>query len=130
MSSNRLSYDDCSYKQSLKQSVSPINYTLDPIKFNHNNKCRNELGLVGGTNVSHNKTNLVDIENELRGQTFPATKCSQFKYNPNNNGNKEYLKCTQHKPISTEKVHLKACQMFDYKSVPRQEPMDSFKCNR
>ena len=33
MSANRLSYDECSYKQSLFQSVAPVNYTLDPIKF-------------------------------------------------------------------------------------------------
>lgn len=128
MSSNRLSYDDCSYKQSLKQSVSPINHMLDPIRFEHVNKCRMELGIVGGTNVSHNKSNLVDVENELRGQTFPSTKCSAHKYNPYNKGNKEYIKCTSHKPISEDKVHLKSCQMFSYNSVPRPPKMDSFNC--
>lgn len=119
MSSNRLSYDDCAYKQSLKQSTSPLQYSLDPIKFEHKNKCRMELGIVGGTNVSHNKANLIDVENELRGQTHPATRCSNFKYNPHVKESKEYIKCSSHKPISEEKVHLKSCQMFDYPSVPR-----------
>ena len=120
MSSNRLSYDDCSYKQALKQSTSPLSYALDASRFEHKNKCRMELGIIGGTNVSHNKGNLVDIENELRGQTFPASKCSQMKFNPNSSkAIKDDLKCTQYKPISEEKVHLKSCQMFAYPSVPR-----------
>lgn len=120
MSSNRLSYDDCSYKQSLRQSVSPLNHMMDPIRYNHTNKCRMELGIVGGTNVSHNKSNLVDVENELRGQNYPSTKCSNFKYNPNEKGNKDYIKCkSSYKPISDEKVHLKSCQLFSYPSVPR-----------
>ena len=120
MSSNRLSYDDCSYKQSLRQSVSPLNHMMDPIRYNHVNKCRMELGIVGGTNVSHNKSNLVDVENELRGQNFPSTKCSNFKYNPNDNSNKDYIKCkSSYVPISDEKVHLKSCQLFSYPSIPR-----------
>ena len=119
MSSNRLTYDDCSYKQALKQSVSPLQYTLDPIRYEHENKCRMELGIVGGPQVSHNKANLIDVENELRGQTFPATKCSSHKYNPNSKGNKEYIKCTKYTPVSDEKVHLKSCQLFSYPQVPR-----------
>lgn len=130
MSSNRLTYDDCSYKQSLKQSVSPLSYTLDPIRYEHTNKCRMELGIVGGTAVSHNKSNLVDVENELRGQTFPATNCTNFKYNPNSSKRPEMYKCTQHKPISQEKVHLKSCQMFPYPDVPRAPKLDTFKCNK
>jgi hypothetical protein len=130
MSSNRLSYDDCSYKQSLQQSVNPLNYTLNPMKFEHNNKCRMELGIVGGTNVSHNKSDLVDVENELRGQTFPSTKCNANKYNPFDNSNKEYIKCSQYKPISPEKEHLKSCQMFGYNSVPRAPKLNEFKCSK
>lgn len=121
MSSNRLSYDDCSYKASLKQSVSPVNYTLDSSMYEHENKCRMELGIIGGTNVSHNKSALVDIENELRGQVFPATRCPEFKYDPTKPGNKEYIKCSSHKPISDSKEHLKSCQMFSFPSVPRSK---------
>ena len=119
MSSNRLTYDDCSYKQSLKQSVSPLSHTLDPARYEHKNKCRMELGIIAGTNVSHNKANLVDIENELRGQVFPATNCNAYKYDPRTKGGKEYIKCSKNISISDEKVHLKSCQMFSYPSVPR-----------
>lgn len=119
MSSNRLTYDDCSYKQSLRQSVGPLSYTLDASRYEHENKCRMELGIVGGTNVSHNKGNLIDIENELRGQVFPVTNCNSYKYDPRVQSNKEYIKCSKHKPINEEKVHLKSCQMVSYPSVPR-----------
>lgn len=120
MSSNRLMYDECSYKQALKQSTTPVTHTMDPMRFEHQNKCRMELGIVGGTNVSHNKSSLIDIENELRGQRYPASRCASLKYNPNDkNAINDDLKCSKHKPISKEKVHLKSCQMFSYPSIPR-----------
>ena len=66
MSSNRLIYDTCAYKHELTQSVGPLEYVLNPMKYENCNKCRMELGLVGGTAVSHVKGNLVDlIEDEL-----------------------------------------------------------------
>ena len=34
-----------------------------------------ELGIVGGTGVSQIKGNLVDLENDLRGQTRSASQC-------------------------------------------------------
>ena len=62
MSSNRLIYDSCAYKHDLVQSVGPLEYMLNPIKFENANKCRMELGLIGGSAVSHVKGNLVDLE--------------------------------------------------------------------
>lgn len=126
MSSNRLSYDNCSYKQSLKQSVAPINYALDPIKYEHSSKCRMQLGVVGGTNVSHIHGNLVDLENNLRGQTYPVTNCSQYKYAPpkgNTIQGKEYIKPITHPKIDTRLKHLDSCQMFDYNAIPKEPQM-------
>jgi hypothetical protein len=116
MSFNRLSYDNCTYRQDLRQSVGELSYVLDPAKYENCNKCRHELGLVGGTNVSHNKGNLVDLENDLRGQTRPFTKCPDYKYHPNQN--------------SDEKVHLPSCQMIDYKPVPLPPAMDLSQCKK
>ena len=44
------------------------------------NKCRIDLGVVGGSNVSHIKGNLVDLETDLRGQTRRTTKCPTRLY--------------------------------------------------
>ena len=80
MSSNRLIYDTCAYKHSLAESVGTLGWVLDPSRFENCNKCRIEFGVVGGTNVSHAKGNLVDLETELRGTTKLASKCPTLKY--------------------------------------------------
>jgi hypothetical protein len=124
MSFNRLTYDTCEYKQKLEQNVSNIDFILDPIKYEHNQKCRNEFGLLGGTNVSHIKGNLVDLENDLRGQTRPVTKCSQYKFSPSENNivqGKEYIKPIDHPRIDTSLEHLPSCQMMEFPSVPRMQ---------
>lgn len=129
MSLSRLSYDECSYKKNLTQSVSPLNYMLDPIKYEHCNKCRMELGILGGTAVSHISGNLVDLENDLRNQTRPNTHCPSFKYLPNEHQGKEYIKPVSHPNIDIGMKHLKSCQMFDYKPLPAQPPMNLSSCS-
>ena len=43
MSSNRLMYDTCAYKVNLQQSVGPLAYHLNPLRYENCNKCRIEL---------------------------------------------------------------------------------------
>lgn len=129
MSSNRLIYDTCAYKQNLNQSTSPLSYTLSTDRYENCNKCRMELGLVGGTNVSHIKGNLVDLETELRGITRKASLCSSQKYNNKcaasddetcrpDNIRIQGDACTQGREIDTSLHHLQPCQMIRYKQVP------------
>jgi hypothetical protein len=128
---NRTMYDACSYNHELYQSVAPGSYVLDPVKYEHCNKCRHELGIVGGTAVSHISGNLVDLENNLRGQTHPVTKCPEYKYMPRCDQKvqgKEYIKPVQHPLIDTRPKHLPSCQMMSYPAVPPEPPMDRFKC--
>lgn len=130
---NNLRYDSCAYEQDLRQSTSPIGYALDPIKFENCNKCRNELGLIGGSAVSHVRGNLVDLENDLRGQNRPNTTCPSYKYSPSTNGyvqGKEYIKPVQHPKVDTTMKHLLPCQFSDYKSVPATPPINNFQCGR
>lgn len=131
MSANRSTYDTCSYKASLAQSVAPASYMLDPIKYNHCNKCFNSLGLVGGVAVSHVSGNLIDLENDLRGQNRPLTHCPSFQYAPPTNNilqGKEYIKPVQHPEIDITMKHLPSCQFFPYPEVPLPEPIKRFKC--
>lgn len=131
MSLNRLKYDACAYNQTLAQSVSPLEYVLDPIRYEHSQKCRMELGVVGGTAVSHISGNLVDLENDLRGQNRPNTHCPLYKFIPNDNGivqGKEYIKPVQHPRIDTTMKHLQPCQMINYGSVPQEPQMNMYKC--
>jgi hypothetical protein len=131
MSLNRLTYDSCAYAHSLNQSVSPLSYVLDPIKYEHCNKCRVELGVVGGSSVSHISGNLVDLENDLRGQNRPNTHCPSFKFIPNASPiiqGKEYIKPVQHPKIDTSMRHLMPCQMVQYGAVPATPALDLYQC--
>ncbi len=87
---------------------------------------RIEFGTVGGTNVSHIKGNLVDLETELRGTTRLQSKCPTLKYqNPCPSG--EMTTCqpdeivikanpsNSGKILNLEHVHLGSCQLAKYK---------------
>lgn len=139
MSSNRLIYDTCAYKTELNQSTGTLSYLLNPIKYENCNQCRMELGIVGGTAVSQIKGNIVDLENDLRGQTRPASLCPSKKYHPScpdkvgdacqpsqiqvqGNG------CSPGTSIDTRLQHLRPCQMIRYKPVPLPPPMKIQTC--
>ena len=135
MSSNRLIYDTCAYKHNLQQSVGPLEYVLNPMKFENSSKCRIDLGVVGGTAVSHVRGNLVDLETDLRGQTRRTTKCPTKLYqNPCPQGDINNCKPgTIHIPgdpsqtersIDTTMLHLPSCQMMRYKPTPLPTAMD------
>lgn len=100
MSSNHLCYDKCAYDKKLKQSTSPLDYTLYTGKFENTSKCRIEFGTVGGNGVSLLSGNLVDLESDLRGQTRLNSQCPSKKFNANHP-----------KPIL---LHQPSCQMQYY----------------
>jgi len=126
MSSNRLLYDKCAYKQRLDESVDPLSYMLNPIKYENCNKCRVDKGVVGGTNVSHIRGSLVDLENDLRGQTRSLSQCSSKKFAPSNNNNIVYKGPSSNSvtEVDTALQHLPTCQMFEF---PAQVPNPKLK---
>lgn len=126
MSFNNLTYDSCTYSRHLKESVSILGYVLSPFRYEHSNKCRHELGLVGGTAVSHVKGNLVDLESDLRGQTRFITKCAQKQWHPLKPGEKIVNDKTP--PIDTNRLHLKGCQMLSYREVPIPQGINYDRC--
>ena len=131
MSMSRLLYDSCAYNTEVQQSTASLSYILDPIRYENCNKCRMELGIVGGTAVSHINGNLVDLENDLRGQNRPNTHCPSYKYLPptgNSLQGKEYIKPVQHPAINTSMSHLAPCQMIHYGSVPVAPPLETYRC--
>ncbi len=65
-----------------QQSQSMFAYTQIPVKFENPHKCRNALGLVGGSEVSNISGNMVDLESELLGITRSQTKCAARQYQP------------------------------------------------
>jgi hypothetical protein len=65
-----------------QQSTEIFAYTQIPQKFEHPQKCRNALGLVGGSEVSNISGNMVDLESELLGITRSQSKCTARQYKP------------------------------------------------
>ena len=122
MSSNKLIYDECEYNKRLQESVGPLAYQLDIDKYENRKKCRVDLGLLGGNNVSHIKGNMVDLENDLMGLTRPlvqAGQCPSALYKPakshmlkfkSRGSNKDML-------LDTRLVNQKTCQFVDYSNI-------------
>ncbi len=65
-----------------QQSQDIFAYTQISQKFEHPQKCRNALGLVGGSEVSNISGNMVDMESELLGITRSQSKCISRQYKP------------------------------------------------
>jgi hypothetical protein len=125
MSFNRTKYDNCSYKVELKSSVDTLGYILSPYRYENSNKCMHQLGLVGGTSVSHIKGNLVDLDSELRGQTRIISKCPQNLYTPSDNG---IITNDKTEPIDQNMKHLPTCQSIMYRSTPLPPPLKINNC--
>lgn len=128
MSWNRLGVDHCTYAQKLNQNVSHLGYLLEPMRYEHCNKCRTELGWVGGNNVSKIKGNLVDLESNLFGIDRETSKCATMKFLPGESKGKSLNKPVCYKNIDTSKDHLKHCQAVDYPSIPNAPKYQFSKC--
>jgi|TARA_Y100000389_G_C17130101_1_gene349795 hypothetical protein len=125
MSFNRTKYDTCNYKQDLQENVSTLSYIMTPFRYENENKCRHQLGFIGGTNVSHIKGNIVDLESELRGQTRVISKCGTNYYIPTDDN---IVKNDKTEPIDTTLKHLGSCQSIMYRSIPLPPKMNFNKC--
>lgn len=141
MSFNRLIYDNCSYEHQLHENVGTLAYVMDPSKFEHCNKCRMELGILGGSNVSHIKGNLVDLESDLRGTTRIQSKCPDLKYQnpcPNQDMNNCQPKqitikagpSNSKRVINTNLQHLPSCQMINYNPIPLPPALNVNRCSK
>lgn len=131
MSSNRLTYDGCSYEQRLNQSMGPGNYVMYPGKYENKNMCRIQLGQVGGNGVSLYDGNMVDLESNLFGIDRRASLCDKSKYQPSctncaksNSG----LPCDSLECRSRNLINQPSCQMVDYKPVVEAPPFEYGGC--
>lgn len=138
---SRLAYDTCAYSKALSQSVAPIDYVLNPMKYEHCSKCRIELGTVGGTAVSHINGNLVDLENDLFNINRAMTRCPDYKHRPLDRAGLPIVPAIdpvlaaasgrmQQKNIDTRALHLQPCQMVSYAEVPRAPTAQPYTCGK
>lgn len=96
------------------QSIRINNYILDNNKFQNKNKCRVEFGIMGGSAVSHTSSNMIDIENELKGLSRVNSKCKDFNYMPPNNNLLKTKNNIKNVPdLNLKMKHLKNCNFFE-----------------
>lgn len=133
MSFSRVAYDTCTYAERLNENVSHLDYTLDTIKYQNCNACRNELSLVGGNNVSQVEGNLVDLESNLFGIDRPTSRCASLRFLPSAQPfvqGKGQHKTNCYPKVSTKKKHLKACQFAGHPAIPAPPQLNTFKCGK
>lgn len=132
---NRLRYDQCAYSRSLEQSIAPLDYYTDISAVEHCNRCMGDVGIIGGTAVSHVSGDLVALENDLRNLTRPATKCPMYQYKPTPPGEPINTQIDMSIPgrranplIDTQLNHLPSCQWYHYPQVPAVPAQPPFRC--
>ena len=117
MSNNRITYDECFYQEALKKDQNSESYIFNMNKFENNKKCRNEFGLVGGTNISEINGNKTDLESVLKGLSNNSY-CSINKYSPNNKVGIRGNAGNKKTDIDVTLNHLNSCQMINYNPIP------------
>lgn len=128
MSFNRLAYDHCRYSRELNENTNILKYIINPQRYEHPDKCRPELGIVGGANISQVKGNVVDMESELFGITRNLSKCAVSQVKPLEQS--PIILNDKTKPIDTTKKHLRSCQLFRYPEVPLPAPQLYNRCKK
>lgn len=77
MSFNRLTYDNCAYSTTVKESVSSLDYNLFKGKYENCEQCK----AGDNTNVLPFESR-ADVESELFGLPRPGSKCPGNQYDP------------------------------------------------
>lgn len=130
MSYNRLTYDTCEYGKRLQESTGPLSYSMYPMKYENCKKCRHSIGLVAGNDVSIARGNMVDLENDLRNQTRPASRCPEAKYQGPQYPFVSYpgVSCGG-RSVDVSPVHLPECQFFELPRPSLPKPFVMPKCD-
>lgn len=123
-------------------SAGVYGYTHVAEKFVHPDRCRAALGMVGGTQASAVKGNLVDVESELRGITRSQTKCPAGQYAPSCalGGASECpdtagaMRFTERASgatvrVSTTPIHAPSCSPWAYAKPGTPAPLTMSVCN-
>lgn len=111
MSLTRTSYDKCSYQKKLRENQGSFNYIMNTDMYNNSSKCRMEMGVLAGNEVSISG-NLVDLESELRGQNAILSHCQDYSFDEN----------------KYPKKHLPTCKMVNYYTPKFPKPTYNQTC--
>jgi hypothetical protein len=106
---------------------------MDVGRYVHSSPCEHQRGLVGGNDVSlpgpltgasdvtSTWSRMITLENDLRGQTRPVTRCPLYDYIPKRDviSSREIIKPVEHPVISLGSLEsLPSCQMLEFGNMP------------
>eukprot|EP00873_Tetraselmis_striata_P043811 jgi/Tetstr1/464075/TSEL_008880.t1 len=128
---NRLRYDTCATKTELRDNVSIFSHTVDINRFTHSDPCQHDRGVVAGNTTStvgaqpvpdavHTAWGeMIAVENDLRGQTRPVSRCPGYDYIPKKGviSSKTMYRNPQPDIRTDNKSDLASCQMIDYRNM-------------
>jgi hypothetical protein len=124
MAFTRFKYDDCRTKKALQQTTDPGRWILN-VPGNGDKPCYMEdpqiIPQKWGANL---RTNTINLESDLRGQTRLNSLCPSAHYMPeckNCNNKMNGIPCSEDK-CKPKLMHQPSCQMQYYPRVPMPVP--------
>ena len=108
---SRSNYDTCAYEKKLSEEVSPLMYRLYEGAYENCGKCKKDKFWRPFDKE------MVDAESELKNITRRATRCPQYKYNPNC---KASSVCTSTYDSSNPVVYIPEICPIIFNNIPRR----------
>lgn len=126
-----IAYDKCAYATELQENKNILEYTLSTDPYARCKECRPAFGIWGGNSVSRPpiSVNMVELESELMGIRYPASRCPSKRYEGPNDKvleDKRDYKCKDSLmtlDLNSKWLHLNECQIFNLQEVPTEGPV-------
>ena len=117
-------YDKCALEKKDQESKSPFEWMTDSQVIGSTQSCYQGTSPFMQNPMKSISSDKVDIESDLRGQTYNNSRCSTHKYNPTlQKPYKETIKNCE-KQLVPEYTRLnKACNIFSGISINRFSPL-------
>jgi hypothetical protein len=119
----RNSYDECALEHKNKESTGPFQYATDA-------SVRKESCSIGSSPFMHNNlysipSRTVDIESDLRGQSYNLSKCSKHKFTPDKaiQFSNPLIPCDDMQLVPEHTRINKPCNLFSGISINRFHPL-------
>jgi len=117
----RASYDKCALEQKNKESTEPFEWVTDKSITESKDVCFQSTSPFMQNPYKSVPSKIVDIESELRGNSYNLSKCPEHKYNPNNKKQVEQPlnECVDNGLIPEYTRLNKSCNVFSGVTINR-----------
>ena len=118
MSNNRLLYDIRAANEEQQKYTNSLEYIISPMKYENEQKCRHQFGLLGGPAVSEIAGNKTDLESVLKGLGSTHGCCANTTLGGNQTVVIEGVtRGNERKEVDTRLTHMRSCQILNIEPV-------------